>query len=150
MAAVSFTKGVTVSYPVVAGFDKLPTGEAEKILYNELVPACEKKGVKLSANGNNAAGTSICDVEKYTQEKAEHKLFNIERIQKAFASLDEIIQPASYYKAHSYSLKHTVERYQKEYLTNGDLIAAMLLKGHQARFGKKLNEWISTAILRQE
>lgn len=37
----------------------------------------------------------------------------------------------------SYRLKHKIESFQHEYLSNGDCIVAMLVKGLTARFAKK-------------
>lgn len=139
MAAVS--RGVIVSFREVDNFHQLPLEEATNILYNELLPICEAKGVMLSSYGNHAGQGSLSNVEKYNEEKASHQLFNVKRIQQAFASIHLIVQNTSQYKAGSYGLKHVVENHPSQteyrYISNGDLIVAMLLKGYEARFGKR-------------
>lgn len=50
MPAIS--SGITVSFRKINNFDELSEEAASEILYEELVPACEAKGVKLSFNGN--------------------------------------------------------------------------------------------------
>lgn len=131
--------GATVSFRAVDNFDQLPEGAASKILYKELVPACEAKGVKLSSYGNHAGAGSIPSVEVYNKEKANRELFDEKRVQKAYTSIPSITQNTSRYMAGSYGLKHAFEDHpsQSQYLRNGDLIAAMLVNGHQARFGKR-------------
>lgn len=126
-----------VSFRKVDDFDALSEEVATKILYDELVPACEAKEVKLSSYGNHAGSGSIVSVEKYSQDKANQELFNVKRVQKAYSAIPLITANASQYKSGSYGLKHYFERhpYQSEYITNGDLIAAMLVYGHKARFG---------------
>ncbi len=136
MAAVA--RGAIVSFQQIDDFDQLPLEEAEAVLYDNLIPACEAKGVMLSAYGNHASRGSLSKVEIYNQEKAEHKLFDVERVQSAFAILNQIVQPCSQYKTGSYGLKHTVEKVLPGgSLRNGDLIAAMLIKGYKARFGMR-------------
>lgn len=131
------SKGAIVSFPAIPNFHQLSTKAAQDILYGQLIPACEAQKVKLSCYGNHAGAGTLKNVEEYDHDKAAHKLFNVERIKKAFASLDAIVKSMSKYTIGSYGLKHTVENYQGEYITNGDLIAAMMLKGYEARFGKK-------------
>ena len=135
--AVLGLSGVTVSVTSVDDFDQLSTKDANVIIDNHIIPACESKGVKLSSYGNHVGKGSLSGVEKYDEEKAAHQLFNVERIQKAFAALDAMVGQMSQYKTGSYGLKHTVENHQGEYISNGDLIVAMLLKGYDARFGKQ-------------
>lgn len=139
MSAIS--RGTIISFDTVDDFHQLPLDEATNILYDGLIPACETKGVMLSSYGNHAGQGSLSNIEKYNQEKAEHKLFDVERIQKAFSSLHLIVQGTTQYKSGSYGLKHAVENHfsQKDYkyISNGDLIVAMLLKGYDARFGKR-------------
>ncbi len=50
-----------------------------------------------------------------------------------------MIQMTSTYQSGSYGLKHKVERrFGRSYhIYNGELIAAMILKGHPARFAKR-------------
>lgn len=131
------TRGAIVSFQAVENFDQMELDVAEGVLYNDLIPACEKKGVFLSSYGNHAGRGNLFNVEKYNQEKEEHKLFDVKRIQKAFTQMNEMAQPCSQYNTGSYGFKHSVERHQKSYIANGDLIAAMLLRGYSARFGKR-------------
>lgn len=128
---------MTVSYRNVPGFHELPIQEATGLIYQELVPVCEAKGVLLSSYGNNSGLGSLKNVASYQQDKAARLLFDVPRVQKVFASIDNIAQPASTFRTGSYGLKHRVEERQGEYLTNGDLIVCMLLKGYQAKFGKR-------------
>ncbi len=122
----------------VPNFDQLTEIQARDVLYDIVIPACERKGVMLSEYGNHSGEGSLVKVEKYTQDKAAYTLFNVSRVQRAFTELNAIIVNTSKYTANSYGLKHKVEASgRKEYLTNGDLIAAMLVKGYQARFGKR-------------
>lgn len=135
--SVSVSHGVTISMNPIPNFDKISEAEAKNIVYNQIVPNCESRGVKLSKYGNHVGNGSLCSVEQYDEDKKGENLFNIKRIQQAFSDLDKIVKPLSQYKVGSYGLKHTVEKFQKEgYICNGDLIVAMLVKGYGARFGK--------------
>ncbi len=136
MAAIG-SKGVTISVGQVYDFDKLSEEHARQFIEEQVIPACENKGVKLSRYGNHAGEGSFVTVEKYDEKKQEHTLFNVKRIQKVFASLDAIVIPTTQYKVGSYGLKQVVEKYQHKDISNGDLIVAMLLKGYAARFGKQ-------------
>lgn len=126
-----------VQMSAVPNFDVLPPNQAEQVLYEQLVPACEAQGIKLSGYGNHATQQSLSSVAEYNKEKAEHKLFNVARIQKAFSQVHHMVVDRSQYKTDSYGFKHVVEKSQGEYITNGDAIAAMLLHGYEARFGKR-------------
>lgn len=108
---------------------------ASRILYDHLIPTCEKQGIKLSFQGN-ISSESIHLVEIYEKNKSEENLFNVARIQRAFSCLAHIT-PRTYEAVGSYVLKHIIESYQNEYITNGDCIAAMLLKGYVAHFGSE-------------
>ncbi len=134
------SKGVTISVDQIYNFHELSKALANQVIEDKVILACENKGVKLSGYGNHTGRGSLLTVEKYDEEKREHKLFNVPRIQRAFASLDAIVVPRSQYKTGSYGLKHTVEISQEEYISNGDLIVAMILKGYSARFGKQTEE----------
>jgi hypothetical protein len=127
---------MSVSINAVPNFDQLSVVNATNVLYDQVIPACEAKGIKLSKYGNHAGSGSLSSVEVYNKEKSDHELFNVPRIQNAFSALDQIVVATSQYKSGSYGLKHTVEEKQGEYITNGDLIAAMIVKGHTARFAK--------------
>jgi hypothetical protein len=129
--------GVTVSFPSVLDFDQLSLDDATRVVYDQVIPACEAQGIKLSKYGNHAAPSSSVPIAEYDQQKAARQLFDVARIQRVFAQLDGIVQEASKYKIGSYTLKHRVEKYQHNKVTNGDTIVAMLVKGYAARFGKK-------------
>ncbi len=98
--------------------------------------------MKLSEYGNHNSTQTLDPVATYEKKKAKSELFNVDRVQRAFAGLDQIVQPAgSYAKWTSYGCKHVVEKQQGAYLSNGDLVAAMLLRGYTATFreNKKLS-----------
>jgi len=130
----SLPRGVTFSIAPVSNFDKLTLEEATKIIEERVVPECEKKGVKLSRSGNHTINEDYLSVEVYEKNKKEHKLFDVKRIQKAFAGIEEMFSPKSTYE---YGIKHYVEEYQDAYIAHGDLTVALLLKGYEARFGKR-------------
>lgn len=121
-----------VSFPKIPNFDQLQISKAQEIIYNELVPACRSQRVILTVEGNNRKCPNVC----YQYEKKNYTLLNVERIQKAFACLSQVVQRKDNKCTGSYGLKHVVERFQGEYITNGDLIAVMLLSGFAANFGK--------------
>ncbi len=128
---------MTVKVNPVANFDQLPLADATAILYGTVIPACEAKGVNLSFYGNHQGRSDLDSIERYDERKSSAKLFDVPRVQRAFAGLHAVIVDTSTYKSGSYSLKHKVEKFQGVFLSNGDLIAAMLMKGYQARFGKR-------------
>lgn len=140
-------KGAIVTFHVIDNFNQLPLDEATNIIYDQLIPACEAQGVMLSAYGNHRARGALCNVEDYNQKKDARTLFDIARIQRAFASIPIIVQNVSQFKTGSYGLKHRVEEHPSQkgngqigYIANGDTIVAMLLHGYEARFGKKTEE----------
>ncbi|MDN3505607.1 MAG: hypothetical protein P0S96_00045 [Simkaniaceae bacterium] len=137
MAAATIPRGATIQIDAVPNFDTLTEDAAEAVLYDTLVPACEAKGVMLSQYGNHAASGTVVSAQEYRESKAGKKLFNVQRVQKAFASVHGIVENRTTYKSGSYGLKHVFEKQQSEYLSNGDLIAAMLVQGYAARFGKQ-------------
>ncbi len=124
-----------VSLQEVSNFHNLSFQNAQDIIYKQLVPACEAKGIFLSSYGNHAGQNSLCKVEEYNLKKNQCNLFNVKRIQKAFNSMQALIQNTSSYQTGSYGLKNVVEAHQKSSISNGDLIATMLLKGYSANFG---------------
>lgn len=131
---------MTISINTVINFDRLPVKAASRILYEEIIPACEEKGIKLSSYGNHSSRDSLASVETYYRDKHNHRLFDVERVQRAFKCLDEVTSNATVESVGSYGFKHVVERHQGEYITNGDCIAAMLVKGYIADFGSKYPE----------
>lgn len=134
--------GVTVAINRVDNFHMFPPQQAYDIIYNYLVPACEKKGVMLSYYGNHQGKDSLMSVEIYTQKKENHELFDVKRIQRVFSILDLVITKMNTYRSGSYILKYQVEHLPGQIAgtLNGDFIAAMLLNGHPARFGEKNEE----------
>lgn len=129
---------MTVSIGLIQNFDQFSLETATRIVYDEIIPACERNGIKLSSYGNHASRETLSSVEIYDKEKKEHRLFDIARIQSAFRCLDEVISNATVQSVGSYGLKHVVERHQDKYITNGDCIVAMLVKGYKADFGSTL------------
>jgi hypothetical protein len=125
---------MTVQFPGVVGFDKLSPQQAEDQIYNVLIPVCEKQEIYLSDYGNHNSPGSMRAIQKYQKLKADKTLFDIARIQRAFSKIDQFIEATKDYEISSYGFKHTVEKLQKEYITNGDLIVVMLMKGYSARF----------------
>lgn len=136
MAAIPH--GVTVTLNKVDNFHKFSPQQAFDVIYNYLVPACEKKGVMLSYYGNHKGKDSLMSVEIYNQGKDNHDLFNVKRIQRIFSILDLAITRMGTYTSGSYILKSRVEHLPGQVVgtLNGDFIAAMLLNGHPARFGR--------------
>lgn len=128
---------MTISIGAIQSFDQFLLETATRIVYDEIIPRCEAKGIKLSNYGNHASVKSIDSVERYDTDKQNHTLFNIERIQRAFKYLDEVIAKATVESVGSYGLKHVVERHQGEYITNEDCIIAMIAKGYIAHFGSE-------------
>lgn len=129
---------MTITFRKVQGFDSLSLEEARRLIYDEVLPVCEEKGVMLSASGNLRS--------EYESQKEAGTLFEIERVQKAYRAIPKFTLPASKNsKVHShgsYGFKHIVEAYQKAedpdqnpYLANGEGILAMLLLGYPAYFG---------------
>jgi len=111
--------------------------QVKNYIYNTVLPACEQKGVYLSRDGNHNGPGGLVNNNKYLEGKQAQTLFSIERICSTCLALPTLVTQASQYKEYSYGLKHNVEKSEpKEYLSNGDLIVAMLLSGYDARFGK--------------
>ena len=114
--------------------------EAEAIatLYDVVAPACEAVGIHLSYDGNITSPQCrfFTDaVTTYNDLKQQRKLVNVRSVQLVFAVLPDVVKPVSRCHLDSYGLKHEVEK-GREYITNGDTIAAMLLLRYTARFGK--------------
>lgn len=131
-------------------FHSLPLEEAKKVLYTELLLCCESHGIYLCQDGNlnteEARGRYAKDststrmhfyspVEEYTYHKDYETLLDVEKVQKVFQVLDRCVKEASTYNPQSLCMKSVVEKELNESISKGDFIAAMLLKGYQARFG---------------
>jgi hypothetical protein len=121
----------------INNFHQLTTQQAQGIIYGQIVPACESKGICLSSYGNHSGQGTLANIAQYNEKKNQQTLFNVDRIKTAYLQLGSLVQPTTQYTTHSYGLKHAVEKAQNNYITNGDLIVAMLLHGHKARFGKQ-------------
>lgn len=121
-----------MNFPRYNNFDKLSVEDATTVLYDQLVPACEANGIFLSSYGNNFGQGPV---SVYNTEKAQHGLFNVKQVQKVFTWAQNLQVRASYRRG-SYDLKHSAEK-AEGYTANGELIAALILCGHCARFRKK-------------
>jgi len=129
-----------LKFPAVDKFDGLSSKNAASVLYDSLIPFCEKKGVYLSSYGNHNAPRSLFTVKEYLNRKSRNNLFNIKGVQCAFHFIGTLFQPSSHYHT-SYKLKGRLEvhpTYTKDrdsrYITNGDVTAALLLKGLRAQY----------------
>ena len=131
---------MTIHFYPVNNFDSLPYDEAQKVIYDNLLSCCEARGVYLSQSGNLRSSEAmrtanfISPVEEYTYKKGVKQLFDIERVQRAFHALDKCIQETSHFQKNSGALKVKIEKWQREDLSYGDFVAAMMLKGFAARF----------------
>ena len=133
---------MTVSFKYQHLFYAMPPHQADSIIYNEMVPRCEENGIYISQYGNHSGENSLLSVEDYYKMKSEHKLFNITKIQKIFEELPYTVKMGSQFRITSYDLsQHLTSKLQSSTeIADGDLIAAMLLQGYTARFGKKGQE----------
>lgn len=119
---------MTVIFRAVSNFDQIPESLASKILYQELLPVCEREGVYLAPEGH------VADGHRYEEAKRNQQTFDVSRVQRAFAVVDQIYQPASQYRDVS---KRLFEIHPSGgYLSGAELMAAMMLKGYPARFAK--------------
>jgi len=132
---------MTVCFRHVQSYDHLPRDEATRIVYDDLLPFCQSKGVELSQYGNLNSYIAHKDFHnpshEYYSRFPTRTLLNIERIQQAFYLLPNLVTTATKYLINSAELARIVEVIQGEHLSNGDLIAAMLMRGYTARFAKK-------------
>ena len=129
-----------LKFSAVDKFDRLSSKKAASVLYDSLVPFCEKKGVYLSTYGNHNAPRSLFTVKEYFTRKSRNNLFNIKDVQRTFHYIGKIFTPSQHHHT-SYKLKHRLEvhpTYTKgkdsRYITNGDVTAAFLLKGLRAQY----------------
>jgi hypothetical protein len=132
---------MTIHFPPVQDFDRLPFNEANRIVYDELLPYCQSKGVQLCQYGNLNSHLAYRDFQDpshaYYTGFSHQTLLNIGRIQRAYRFLPDFVTPTSKYQINSDRLARMVEVIQEEHLSNGDLIAAMLMRGYAARFAKR-------------
>lgn len=117
---------MTIQFRPIPNFHQLPSEEASRILYQELLPACEAEGVKLAPEGH------VPDGSRYEQTKKTQTTFDIACVQRAFSAADFIYQPAKKYRSIH---KILFEMHpQGGYVSGGEMIAAMILKGYTAKF----------------
>jgi hypothetical protein len=145
-AAAGAAAGAEIPFSDEAAIVEIPGGirnmegatkeEFEEALYDQVVLACDEKGVRLSREGNESA-RGLLHQDAYLQKRADRELFDVARVQQAFAGIPGMMRSYKTYRRGSYGLKHSVERLQRNYISNGDLIAAMLMRGYAARFGKR-------------
>jgi len=130
---------MSITLAACPGFHELSESNATRYLYDQVVPQLAKRKIYLSKYGNHNSFGTLSFVVNYAQLKETEQLFDIERIQKAFSIIDQFIVTKKRYERNSYGLKHQIEKDLPgdiKYITNGDFIVAMLLKGYKARFGK--------------
>ena len=131
---------VTLTGVDADGFGDLSASEAERILYERVVPACEAKRVHLTDSGNVTAPNATCNVTQveYETRKKGRRLLDVEAVQMAFDTLPDLIEKAKTYKISSYGLHRQVAAANDgAFVSSGATIAAMLLLGHAARFGTR-------------
>lgn len=118
---------MTISFNKVLNFQNLSNKEAEKILYEELLPECEKKGVYLMPEGNRPDRK-----EEYEKLKNKREIFHIDGIQHGLNAVDFLYRPSS---ENNHVDKIAFEDHPKGgYLSGGELMAAMMLRGYPAKF----------------
>ena len=147
VSATQGPKGATVKIPPYPNFDQLPIDVATQVIYTQVVPSCEAKKVRLSSEGNHTSPLCKEGVEVYDQKKQKYSLFNVERIQSVFAILEDLFQPTIEFNLSSDSsdFRKSIEKKLEEFISNGEVIVAMLLKGHTARFGKETEGMLANA-----
>jgi hypothetical protein len=133
--------------------EKATREEFERAIYDYLVPACDREGVRLSREGNESS-KGLEHQDRYLEKRGDKDLFDVARVHRAYASIPEIMRHCSRYKCSSDGLARRVGRIQKEDISEGDLIAAMIMRGFAARFGKRggdatLNAKFKAEILRE-
>ena len=127
---------MSVKINAIQGFDQLPINDATALIYDQLLPFCEKEKICLSEYGNDSVNKNR-SVEHYEVERKEHTLFNVEKIQKVYAVLPELVQANAKSSLRTADLAEKVEEKCGEKVSNGTVVAAMLLQGFTARFGTK-------------
>lgn len=60
---------MSVTFRNVDNFDQLSRQDAERIIYDELVPLLERKKIKLSQYGNHNAQGTLTPVDDYQTRK---------------------------------------------------------------------------------
>jgi hypothetical protein len=135
---------MSIHYHPIENFDTLSQEQASQILYHELVPFLEQRQIYLSQEGHHSLVLGGIDPQ-YLELKQAQELFDVAKVQSAFSVLQRVFIPQHRYNRNwsSYGLKHAFENVLDQlipdaitYITNGDFIAAMLLKGFMTRFGR--------------
>ena len=148
---------MTISFRPIANFDSLSYEKAQSIVYKDLLPTCEKIGVYLSQEGNlncpqiSYTGNFYSPVEEYTCKKTSQELLNVERIQMAFHVLDQCVQETGHFQPAARSgIQRVWSKIQGSELSYGEFVAAMLIKGYQARFARRGDPLNRTCEFRAE
>lgn len=122
---------MSVQFRRIDGFDRLPAEQAQNIIYGELLSACENAGILLYSYGNLAYEDAPEPDQKYRPLKENRDLFNIVRVQQAYQAI--VVVEANNSMLGFCGLKEKVEG-QIGGITIGDLIVALLIRGHSANF----------------
>lgn len=138
-ASKSIKERVIVSHRISGNCDHMTQDILQRIIYEELVPACEDTGVLLSYAGNHRGQDSLISEAIYRRDKMEKRLFDIASIQMILSQLDTIVTDHTEYEVDCYKLEQIVGDQVGKKVSTGDVIAAMLMKGFSASFGK-INE----------
>jgi hypothetical protein len=110
----------------------LSNPDLEKVIYEELLPACEKSGVVLSRYGNQAyEGSDPSADTNYCSLVMTRELFNLARIQVIDCYLKEFLMDTSLRGFQD--LKAQVQA-QVPAAQSGDLAVAVLFKGLSLNF----------------
>ncbi len=123
---------MAVHFRRIDGFDQLPAEQAQNIIYGELLPACENAGILLSRYGNLAYEDFPPEIDqKYRLLKENRELFNLAQVQQAYQAI--VVAEAKGSMPGFCSLKGKVAG-QVQDITTGDLVVALLMRGHSANF----------------
>jgi len=125
-------------------FNGFQSQNLQEIISQEILPTLEKRGILLSDYGNHASQRSLRDPIEYWKKKKVGQLgFNESCIQACAARINDLMTPAGRYMLDtSYGIKAVFERYLAQvqgksgyqYISNGDMIMALLIKGYRLRF----------------
>lgn len=126
-----------ISIPPVVNFHELPLDSAKEILYENVLASCEKKRVYLSPMG------TASDLEIYILQKTTEALFSVEKVQALFAQLVGL-QKVENFEANVYQIKHAL----RSDIKNGDLFAALLLRGFKIQFTEGFPDCVCNASVK--
>lgn len=129
---------VIVTFRKIYNFHKLSETDAKSIIYEELIPLCESFNIRLSFYGNHGSEESYETIDEYEKYKNNKTLFNVSKIQQAYCCISENLRLTRNmkYKLSLQSIKYVMEAHLKkfDFISPGDLIIAMLVKGYSAKF----------------